>query len=308
MVRRWCLFLALLLGCLILNVAYQGWLAWLLLMALLWMPVLSLIVSLPAMLTVRVKPECGGAVSMGGNVVQDVKASSIFPMPRYRCRVRVTRTVTCESWVLQRGELLPTEHCGELLCQPEKCWVYDYLGMFRLKVRKCGPSSVLVRPVPVKMAAPADLERHMAKSWRPKPGGGFAENHELRLYRPGDKLNQVHWKLTAKTGKIMIREAMEPQRSRMLLTMDLQGTSQEIDAKMGKLLWLGEHLLSREQQFEITVLTGEGVQSIPVSTEQMLTQAIDRLLCMKPATEGSVLRCSGASDWCCHIGGGTDEA
>lgn len=302
------MFLALLLGCMILNVAYQGWLAWLLLMALVWMPVLSLIVSLPAMLTVRVKPECGGVVSMGGNVVLGVKASSLFPMPRHRCRVRVTRAVTCESWVLQRGEPLPTEHCGELLCQPEKCCVYDYLGMFRLKVRKCDPSAVTVRPVSVKMPVTSELERHMAKSWRPKPGGGFAENHELRLYRPGDKLNQVHWKLTAKTGKLTVREAMEPLRNRLLLTMDLQGTPGEIDMKMGKLLWMGKYLLSREQQFEITVLTGEDVQSIPVGTEQMLMQAIDGLLGMPPAENGSVLHHCSAGDWCCHIGGGTDEA
>lgn len=308
MIRRWCLYLALVLGCVTLNVAYQGWLAWLLLMALLWMPVLSLIVSLPAMLTLRLKPDHGGNAVMGSRVELRVRARCLFPMPLYRCRVRVTRTITAESFWLQHGDLLPTEHCGQLLCQPEKRWVYDYLGLFRLKARKSEASLVTVRPVPVKMEVPADLERHMAKGWRPKPGGGFAENHELRLYRPGDMLNQIHWKLTAKTGKLMIREAMEPQRSRMRLTLDLQGTPQELDNKMGKLLWMGKHLLDRQLHFEITVLTGEGVQSMDVSTERMLTQVIDRLLGMTPAEEGSVLQYCAPSDWCCHIGGGTDEA
>ena len=57
-----------------------------------------------------------------------------------------------------------------------------------------------------------DLDRYIARAWKPKSGGVCRRNHELRLYRPGDSLNQVHWKLTAKTGKWMIRQPMEPQR------------------------------------------------------------------------------------------------
>ena len=307
MIRRWCFFLTLVLGCVTLDVFYQGWLAWLLLMALVFLPVLSLIVSLPAMLTARVKVDVGGWMVMGTKAALRVKASCLFPMPSYRCRIRVKRAITGESWLLKAGEPLPTEHCGQLICKAEKCWIYDYLGLFRLKMRKTGEQAVTVRPVPVKMGVPSDLERHMAKSWRPKMGGGFAENHDLRLYRPGDKLNQLHWKLTAKTGKLMVREAMEPLRSRLLLMMDLNGTADELDRKLGRLQWLGDYLLNAQQQFEAAVLTGDGLRRYTVATQQEHLKALDSILQAAPAKDGSVSYRTEGSDWCILIGGGTDE-
>ena len=307
MIKRWCFYLALALGCLALNIAYQGWLAWILLMALLWFPALSLAVSLPAMLTVRMKAEAGGAVPMGTKAALRLKASCPLPMPQYRCRIRVSSVLNGEKRLLRPGEMLPTEHCGQLLCRLEKCWVYDYLGLFRLKVRKVSESATVVRPAPVKTDIPAEVHRYISRAWKPKPGGGFAENHELRLYRPGDNLNQLHWKLTAKTGKLIVREAMEPLHSRIALTMDLMGAPEELDRKMGRLLWLGEYLLDAQQQFEVAVLTGDGLQRYPVDTAQELLKAVDSILCAAPAKEAGVSRFAAASDRCILIGGGTDE-
>lgn len=295
------------LGCLILMIAYQGWLAWLLLMAVVGTPLFSLAVSLPAMLSACVEADCAGAVTAGTQVLAQVTASCRLPVPLYRCRIRVQRTPTGESWVLKAGQALPTEHCGQLECIPEKCYVYDYLNLFRLKVRRRIPSAVVVEPLPVRMADPESLERQIAHGWKPKPGGGFAENHEMRLYRPGDGLNQVHWKLTAKTGKLIVREAMEPIRRRLVVALEIQGTPIQMDIKMGRLLWLGQYLLERQLHFEIHALTGNGVMYCPVSSQQELTEAMQKLLCAAPADEGQMQITAGAA-WSCHIGGGTDEA
>ena len=308
MVRRWCLYLAMVLGCLILMIAYRGWLAWMLLMAVLVTPLFSLAVSLPAMLTVRVKADCAGAVCVNDPVVIGLNAKCRFPMPAYRCRIRIVRTPTGESWVMKQGDMLPVQHCGQLVCRPEKCHVYDYLNLFRLKVRHQEATSVVVMPLPVKMAVPADLERYMALSWKPKPGGGFAENHELRLYRPGDGMNQVHWKLTAKTGKLIIREAMEPVRRRMLLWLEIRGSADVLDIKIGKLLWLGRYLLERKLSFDIHALTGEGPVRHSVETLQELDRAAEQLLCTAPATTEEALQPLVKAAWSCHIGGGMDEA
>lgn len=308
MIRRWCVYLAVLLGCFAFFLAYQGWLAWLLLTAVFWLPALSLLVSLPAMLTTRLTAGRGATIPQAMAVRTQASAACRFPLPRYRCRIRVTHSMTGESRLLSVGDPLPTEHCGRLICRPEKCWVYDYLGMFCLKIRKSQDAAFIVRPAPVAVQAPADLERYMAQAWRPKPGGGFSENHELRLYRPGDNLNQVHWKLTAKTGKLIIREAMEPERRRLLLTLDLKGTPGELDRKLGKLLWMGRYLLEQGLHYEIHALTGKGLQNLKVTSERELELALDRLLCQPVAEEGSVLTRHTAAAWCYHIGGGTDEA
>jgi hypothetical protein len=89
------------------------------------------------------------------------------------------------------------------------------------------------------------LARYAGRAWKPKPGGGFAENHEIRLYRPGDKMNQIHWKLSSKMNKLMVREAMEPVQDRVLVEMILRGTPEELDRKFGRLLWTGNYLLEQ---------------------------------------------------------------
>ena len=306
MVRRWCLYLAALLGCVILLIAYQGWLAWLLLMAVLWLPLFSLAVSLPAMLTARIDADCGGAVAVGDRITGQVTARCRFPMPAYRCVLRVKRIPTGESWVLKTGEQLPTEHCGKLECIPGKCYMYDYLNLFRLKVRRCGTSALIVEPQPVKMTVSAGMQRQIDHGWKPKPGGGFAENHELRLYRPGDSLNQVHWKLTAKTGKLTVREAMEPVRRRLVVMLEIRGDGAQLDIKMGKLLWLGRYFLQRQMPFEIQALTARGTAVISVGSQPELREGVMQLLCAEPAREGQIQIAQDAA-WSCYIGGGTDE-
>ena len=308
MVRRWCLYLAVMLGLIVFYIAYQQWMAWLLLLAVLWLPAFSLLVSLPAMLTVRLSAGHGGTIPTGTAIKAQAWASCRLPLPRFRCRIRAIRSTTGESWSLYGGDPLPTEHCGRLECRLEKCYVYDYLGMFRIKIRKLQNSAFILRPMPVAMQVPTDLDRYMAQSWRPKPGGGFAENHELRLYRPGDSLNQVHWKLTAKTGKFIIREAMEPTSRRMLLTLDLKGDAGALDRKLGRLTWMGRHLLDQGLRYEIHALTGKGIEKMTVVSESDLEKAVDRLLCQPVAKEGSIRDQKITATWQCHIGGGADEA
>ena len=44
--------------------------------------------------------------------------------------------------------------------------------------------------------------------------------HAIREYVPGDSRRQIHWKSTAKTGRLMVRQYDESVRSEMLLLLD----------------------------------------------------------------------------------------
>ena len=54
-------------------------------------------------------------------------------------------------------------------------------------------------------------------------GGAF----EVHAYRDGDPLQRVHWKLTAKTGEMLVREFNLPKREVLLLQVDLYHPPQE---------------------------------------------------------------------------------
>lgn len=45
--------------------------------------------------------------------------------------------------------------------------------------------------------------------------------HAIREYAPGDARRQVHWKSTAKTGRLMVRQYEESRRSRMAVVLSL---------------------------------------------------------------------------------------
>lgn len=304
-VRR-SIYLLSLVGGLVFYWAYREWLSWLILVLLLALPWFSLLVSLPAMLTGRGSIRAPRAVKMGTDAEVRWTGHSRFPLPPLEGKLLVRSSITGRTMKLRSGDLLPTTHCGQLeisLHRPRCC---DYLGLIGMPIRKKGTAAVLVRPRPLALEDPPDMSRYQINAWRAKPGGGFSENHELRLYRPGDNLRQVHWKLSAKTGKLIVREPMEAILSRTVLTMELRGEPEELDTKLGQLLWMSRYLLQCELPHCIHVLTGAGMVSWQVLREGDENTALDELLQM-PAAEAAAMPRYMRANWRYHIGGDGSE-
>ena len=232
---------------------------------------------------------------------------SDLPQPLFKGKLLLTNLNTGDTYKHAHRIPLPTNHCGAWEVSARKVRICDYLGLFALPVGKIQPRTTVVRPKPLPLNNPPELSRYLAHSWHPKFGGGFAENHELRPYRPGDNLNQVHWKLSAKTGSLILREPMEPDLGLVLLSLDLTGTADQIDRKFGRLLWLSQDLLNRGLRHEIHCLTGDGPVRHTVTQESDLIIAIDALLRCPWAEEGTIAGDETAASWQYHIGGDADE-
>lgn len=307
MLKRWILYLATVSGCIVFYLAHRQWFAWFALICVLCLPIVALLTSLPAM--IKLKFTSGYPVSVPVGTEQSVHfdAKCFLPVPPCRYKLRVNHKLGSKILMLKEGDRFPTEHCGKMLCKLESARVYDYLGLFWLRIRKRTVTNLTVRPRPVPITHVPDLERLMAVSWRPKPGGGFSENHEMRQYVPGDKMNQVHWKLTAKTGDVIVREPMEPEKNRVLVEMELSGAPDQVDIKFGQLLWLSDHLLSKGMAHELRVLTGDGIQCIQVQTPEDLEEALDTLLAQPMVPQERRMEAVTAA-WCYRIGGGHDAS
>lgn len=307
MIRRWVVYLAVLAGFVSFYLAYREWISWVLLLYLLALPWLSFLLSLPAMLTARARAEVPLSCAMGEGAQARLDSKGPLPLPQIRSRLFLTHTITGERRKAKCGDALPTEHCGVWHISLRKPRVYDYLGFFSLPVRRREAGALRVEPKPLPMENPPDISRYLASAWKPKPGGGFSENHELRLYRPGDSLHQIHWKLTAKTGKLILREPMEAQRGKAVVTMILEGDGETIDSRLGRLLWLGDYLLERDMPFELRCLTGSGLLCFGVPDREELSKAMGTLLETPAAREGILPEMPDAS-WQYHIGGDADGA
>ena len=76
---------------------------------------------------------------------------------------------------------------------------------------------------PAQLASGGDSDQHSQK----RGGDDGSEVFEVRAYRDGDPLQRVHWKLTAKTGEMLVREFSLPKREVLLLQVDLYHPPQE---------------------------------------------------------------------------------
>lgn len=303
--RRCCYSAALIFSCMF-YLLHGEWFSYVLLLILLGLPWLSLLLSLPAIFTFRLEIDCPQRLDMRVPAQAWLVGSSRYPLPPFKGKLGLQDGFTGAASRYHSEDGLPTEHCGSIAVTAERGAVCDYLGLFSFPARLRQPHRVLIWPQSLPMEDIPDLLCLLPQSWRAKPGGGFSENHELRLYRPGDGMNQVHWKLTAKTGHLTIREPLEPVQKLGRLTLTLSGDRETLDRKLGRLLWLGTQLTGREIPFEIRALTGEGLQNLTVSSPQDFQNALSRLLSMPLSAEDVPLEQDDPAAWYCHIGGEQD--
>lgn len=285
---------------------YQRWLAWLVMGAVLLVPVFSLLISLPAMLSARLHLTLPEQAGQGIPLKLPFVCRGLLPPPQWRCRVEVTHVLSGRKYRLRPGDRLWNDHCGQLQLRLKRVRICDYLGIFTLPLRGQREYRMMVLPTPVPLPEEQVLRMEKICTWKPK-AGGFAENHELRLYRPGDSVRQIHWKLTAKTGKLILREPMVPNPGRVLVRLELRGTPDQLDRMLGRLSWLGDRLLEEGIPFELQCLTGSGIQSRKIENHGQLERQMDLLLGSRPAMEGSLFDRPEAALRVYDIGGEPDE-
>ena len=289
MIKSWLYYLLGLAGAVVFHAFYFGWYSWFLLVVALCLPLFSLLVSLPAMVRVRIHLDAPAACLRGEPAYVTLRAGNGFlPMPRCRFRLLVHDRMTGHTQLLRQQVPGPdswyipldTAHCGAVCCEAVKARVFDYLGFFCLPVRAGQMVETLIRPAAEPPEKLPNLSQFLARRRQPKPGGGFSEEHELRDYRPGDSLRDIHWKLSVKTDRLILREAQEPIRGLTLLTFDLRGDPDRIDRVLEQLLWLSGWLLDHEAEHQIFWIDPQDCQiaSVSISARDGLEELLDRLL------------------------------
>ena len=281
---------------------HKQWLSWLVLVTVVLLPLVSLLISLPGMLSAKAVLKYPTRVRMGMPAKVTLVTKSFFPLAKVDCRLRLRNTLSGERYVGTPGEYIPTEHCGVMEITCDRLWVWDALGMFRRKLKVAETGKVYIEPKPVAGELPELAGNRQAAVWIPKPGGGFSENHELRLYRPGDDLRNIHWKLSRKTGKLIYREAMEPAQKQMALVVTLSGDGETLDRKLGVLLQASQQLLREGRSHRIHCCTAEGIRMLDITDPESQQAAMDALLGSTP-TVGEWIPGDGDAGLSCVIGG-----
>ena len=160
-------------------------------------------------------------------------------------------------------------------------------------------------PEPQEPPVLLNLSHFQYRSYHPKPGGGFSEIHDLREYRPGDSLHEIHWKLSAKTDKLIVREAEEPDLGLVVLSFDFSGTRTQLDSTLRQLLWLSGWLTEREVAHQIDWIEPDSLepQTKSVKTPDDLRELLNTLLQthLTGNTPSLASRAYPHADWRYHV-------
>lgn len=85
--------------------------------------------------------------------------------------------------------------------------------------------------------------------------------HALREYIPGDDRRAVHWRTTARTGRLMVRQFEETMRAHLVLMLSTIGsdyeTPEDFELAVSALGSLGVSALRAERQVSVLTSTGE---------------------------------------------------
>ena len=249
-------YLTALLFAAVLHLFYAGTVSFYILLLILCLPALSLLASIPLFVRARVALSTGASVPIGtpASLRLTVDSRCFLPTAHVHVRLEGVNLLTGVKYPPQRIGFdgarhevctveLPTGHCGALRLVCRRALVSDYLGLFALPVRRPEPVTVCVLPSEEKPDdVPAFIDS-LSKRMRPKRGGGFAEDHELRPYRDGDSVGSIHWKLSGKLDELIIREPMEVQQQLVLCTLDLYGTPDQLDVTLQRFSYLMRRLI-----------------------------------------------------------------
>lgn len=129
------------------------------------------------------------------------------------------------SWIFR----MDCVRCGNFKVRVRRILVGDLLGILYLRAgREREGEIVTVLP----RIEPMELELNQtfgSMAWNEetgeynphRAGDDPSEVYQIRGFREGDSMRQIHWKMTARTGEVMVREFSDPVRCGVAVFLDL---------------------------------------------------------------------------------------
>lgn len=129
-------------------------------------------------------------------------------------------------------------YCGEVTFSYENIYLYDVFGFCRVSFPQDKKHHVVIYPHKISMEL---LYNELSKpyengllQYQYKKGPDMSEIFDLKQYYQGDDIRHVHWKLTAKTRQMLLKEGTHNSSFETVLLVDigLNDQNEEVDKKV----------------------------------------------------------------------------
>lgn len=227
-------------------------------------------------------------VAVGENAVGSIAVTNTSPRPVLPAALELPvgqATALFHLPRLKSGEVhedlftIPTTRRAVITVGPVRSVRADPLRLLRRQLRWTDPTDLYVHPRTTGLDGPAagflkDLEGLPTTEL----SSADVSFHALRDYVPGDDRRHIHWKTTARTGKLMVRQFEETRRAHMAVALsvntDEYEREEDFELAISAAASLGRQAIKESR--ELSVLTQNG--PIRCETGKNLLDDMTRLL------------------------------
>ena len=239
---------------------------------LILMPVATIPVSMFLKKKLEIQLEAALSLRKGDEASITVKMSNptVFAALRVRCDVVVQNQLNRETlkqhiltWAgpkkTQKCSLrIASEYCGRLRVWVPQVVLYDCFGIFGIRCKCNAVTHMTVQaetfePNVVLVPNPSSTDDSESYS-QERSGADLTETFQLREYVPGDSPRQIHWKLTNKFDKLIVRDPGLPISKNVLVFWERTGETnnpERIDAQAEVIISLCRSLVDMGIQFTV---------------------------------------------------------
>lgn len=226
---------------------------------------------------VTVTAQCQGRLPLG-------KVTLRFRLPGKKRRKKVSIPRLAGSQELPIP--VSTGVCGLHPVILKRVQVFDYLGLFSHRKRKKLRARAAVFPSAPAMdiTLPETFLPHLEGEDTPQPalaGSSTQEIRQIRDYQPGDACRMIHWKLSARTDTLMVREYTKEGKRSLTVALDMGSPKAPSPARCNAFYEVVQSLLlglvSQEVLVQLWWNHREGTASFQVAQEADCREALLRI-------------------------------
>ena len=225
------------------------------------MPVISLVLMLIAGREIAIELELPQtAEKKAASLTYRISNPGRYPVARITFQIRLENqmtgafrerrvSATAGSRETVTAELsLQNSKVGTVVVSTNKIRVYYAFGLFVFRKSDLPDQVVIIYPdmrnVEVHMENPVENIGDGSRYSPDRPGQDVSEIFALREYVPGDEIRKIHWKLSGKTDRTMVRDFSLPLNYSVFLLLELtRGSEELVDAQVEIFLALSRTLL-----------------------------------------------------------------
>lgn len=182
---------------------------------------------------------------------------------------------------------ISSEFCGYITAKVERVYLRDLFGFLFVEAKNFssekGKMTVLPETFETSVVfggvlpIPEDSESYSPD----KKGYDYCEPFQIREYVPGDSIKQIHWKLSEKLDRTIVRDPSLPVAKKIILFWDkTAGTAEpsETDAMAEVTSSVAQSLLRSGFEFVLGWNSGKDIEICGIKREEDIPEAIPRMI------------------------------